>query len=57
MHPAVPEAYLNGTLAGTLSPPAEEELREHLPGLRAEEAVVLVLLQQRLSSEANERAA
>jgi len=48
---------LNGTLAGTLSSPAEEELRERLPGLRAEEAAVLVLLQQRLSQEANERAA
>jgi DNA topoisomerase-1 len=56
VHPAVPEAYLDGTLIETLRQRAEKELREQLPGLRAEEAAVLVFLQQRLTHESRTRA-
>ncbi|MBV8083203.1 MAG: DNA topoisomerase IB [Chloroflexi bacterium] len=48
VHPAILEAYLDGTLAEGLRQRAEQELQDSLDRLPAEEAAVLGLLQQRL---------
>src|SRR5207237_9735343 len=53
VHPAVIEAYLDGTLARTLRRRVEKELRHSLARLRPEEAAVLAFLQERLKREAN----
>jgi DNA topoisomerase-1 len=52
VHPAVIDAYLDGTLARTLSQRVEKELSEKLPDLPPEEAAVLAFLDQRLRAEA-----
>jgi DNA topoisomerase-1 len=52
VHPAILDAYLDGTLADTLKQRAEQELAAALPDLPAEEAAVLALLQQRLNQVA-----
>jgi DNA topoisomerase-1 len=57
VHPEIIDAYLDGSLVETLKARAESELASLLPGLRAEEAAVLALLQQRLSREAGGRPA
>jgi DNA topoisomerase I len=55
VHPAVLDAYLDGSLLRTLERRAERELRRALPDLPPEEAAVLALLQQRLRAEADAR--
>jgi DNA topoisomerase-1 len=55
VHPAVIEAYMDGSMLETLKERAEEELSESLASLRPEEAAVMGLLHQRLASEAEER--
>ena len=55
IHPAVLDAYLEGTTIETLKQNAERELRDELGGLRPEEGAVIGLLQQRLSREAEVR--
>ena len=55
VHPAVIDAYLEGTTLETLKQNAEREMRESLRDLRPEEAAVIGLLQQRLAREAVER--
>jgi DNA topoisomerase-1 len=52
VHPAVLEAYLDGSLVQTLSQRAEEEIVDSLSELPPEEAAVLAFLQQRLKREA-----
>jgi DNA topoisomerase-1 len=52
VHPAVIEAYLDGSLAQGLSRRVEEELTESLSALPPEEAAVLAFLQERLKREA-----
>jgi DNA topoisomerase I len=54
VHPEIIDAYLDGSLVETLKARAERELASSLRGLRAEEAAVLALLQQRLAREADE---
>ena len=51
VHPAIIDAYLEGTLIDTLQQRAEQELADSMPALRPEEAAVLALLQQRLARE------
>jgi len=51
VHPAVIDAYLDGTLTRTLAPRGEHELSTGLPGLQSEEAAVLAFLQQRLHTQ------
>jgi DNA topoisomerase-1 len=51
VHPAVIEAYLDGTLLQTLSQKVEKELRQSLSRLSAEEAAVLAFLQARLKRD------
>ncbi len=51
VHPAVIDAYLDGSMLETLQQRAEQELTESLDSLQPEEAAVLVLLQQRLARE------
>jgi DNA topoisomerase-1 len=51
IHPAVIDAYLEGTMLDTLRSRTEQELRHELPNLSPEEAAVMVLLQQRLARE------
>jgi DNA topoisomerase-1 len=51
VHPAVFDAYLDGSLAQTLTRRAGKELRESLQNLPPEEAAVLALLHQRLRRE------
>jgi DNA topoisomerase-1 len=53
VHPAVVDAYLDGTLAGVLAQRAEKELIENLSHLPPEEAAVIAFLQQRLQAGAN----
>ncbi|HEU0169240.1 MAG TPA: DNA topoisomerase IB, partial [Chloroflexota bacterium] len=48
VHPAILDAYLDGTLAEGLRQRAEQELEQSLDDLPPEEAAVLGLLQQRL---------
>ncbi|MDP3670779.1 MAG: DNA topoisomerase IB [Telluria sp.] len=52
VHPAVLEAYLDGTIVQALSVQTEQQLADDLHALRQEEAAVLALLQQRLNSSA-----
>jgi DNA topoisomerase-1 len=56
VHPAVIDAYLDGSLLETLEHRVERELRTALPDLPPEEAAVLAFLQQRLRSEAEAQA-
>jgi DNA topoisomerase-1 len=51
VHPAVIDAYLDRSLVATLKARTERELRDSLPGLPAEEAAVLALLQQRMERQ------
>lgn len=51
VHPAVLDAYLDGTFVQSLSRRIERELRNTLPRLSPEEAAVLAFLQQRLQKE------
>jgi len=51
IHPAVLDAYLDGSLIHTLRQRAEAELAEGLKDLEPEEAAVLAFLQQRLARE------
>lgn len=51
VHPAVLDAYLDGTMLETLRQRAEQEIADALSGLKPEEAAVLTLLQQRLARE------
>ena len=55
VHPAVFDAYLDGTMLETLRERAEEEIAEDLADLPPEEAAVLMLLRQRLAREEAER--
>ena len=52
VHPAVIDAYLDGSLAQTLEQRIESELRNALPDLPPEEAAVLAFLELRLRGEA-----
>ncbi len=52
VHPAVVDAYLDGSLVRELSRRVERELTESLGELRPEEAAVLAFLQERLKREA-----
>ena len=54
VHPEILEAYMDGSMLDTLRRRAEKEIKDSLPGLEPEEAAVLVLLQQRLTREAEE---
>ena len=54
VHPAVIDAYLDGSMLETLKQRAEEEMRRGVGSLRPEEAAVLALLQQRLGREAGD---
>ena len=49
VHPAVVDAYLDGSLLNMLKERVEQDLREDLSGLSGEEAAVLAFLQQRLA--------
>src|SRR6185437_15244130 len=51
VHPAVLDAYLDGSLIHTLRKKVEKEMVEALGELRPEEAAVLAVLQQRLKRE------
>jgi DNA topoisomerase-1 len=51
VHPAVLDAYLDGTMLEGLRALAEEKLVEDLHALQPEEAAVLAMLQQRLARE------
>ena len=55
VHPAVIEAYLDGSILETLKQRVEQEIAESLHALPAEEAAVLAFLQQRLTREAEQR--
>jgi DNA topoisomerase-1 len=55
VHPAVIDAYLDGSMLENLRRRAEDELRESVKALRPEEAAVLALLQQRLRREADDQ--
>ena len=48
VHPAVLEAYLDGSLLEGMRARARQQLQDDLPALAPEEAAVLALLQQRL---------
>jgi DNA topoisomerase-1 len=51
VHPAVLDAYLDGSMLDTLKQLAEQELAADVSKLSPEEAAVLALLQQRLARE------
>jgi DNA topoisomerase I len=51
VHPAIIEAYVDRSLVKTLKRQTEKELRGTLHRLSAEEAAVLVLLQQRMEQD------
>ena len=51
VHPAVLDAYMDGVTLRRLKARAEQHMRTALAGLRAEEAAVLTLLQQRLARD------
>ena len=51
VHPAIIDAYLDGSLARVLTDRADEELKD-LAELSGEEAAILALLRRRLASEA-----
>ena len=55
VHPAVIEAYLEGSMLDLLRHKAESELVDSLADLRPEEAAVMALLHQRLAREAEQR--
>lgn len=55
VHPAVIDAYMDRSLVETLRNRTEQELRESLPKLPAEEAAVLALLQQRMERQLGSR--
>lgn len=55
IHPAVLDAYLDGTMLRTLKRRAERALSARLGRLRPEEAAVLAFLQARLRSEVKRR--
>jgi DNA topoisomerase-1 len=55
VHPAILDAYLDGTMLQALQRRAQEELVNDIHALRPEEAAVLALLQQRLRSTAAEK--
>ncbi len=55
VHPAVIDAYLDGSLLTTLRRRVEAELKGPLEKLRPEEAAVLAFLQERLKREAKAR--
>jgi DNA topoisomerase-1 len=55
VHPAVLDAYLDGSLVHTLKQRVEGEMRKGLSRLRPEEAAVLALLQERLKREEQRR--
>jgi DNA topoisomerase-1 len=55
VHPAILDAYLDGTMLQALQRRAQEELVNDIHALRPEEAAVLALLQQRLQSTAAEK--
>ena len=52
VHPEIVGAYLDGSLVADLKQEIEQELRQELSGLEAEEVAVLVLLQRRLAKVA-----
>jgi DNA topoisomerase-1 len=52
VHPAVIDAYLDGTIVEALRERATRELVDDLHNLSPEEAAVLALLQQRLQQDA-----
>jgi DNA topoisomerase-1 len=56
VHPAVLDAYMDGTMLHALQVRAQEELANDMHALRPEEAAVLALLQQRLQAAADEPA-
>src|SRR5207248_4504670 len=56
VHPAVLDAYLDGSLVHTLKQRVEREMRGSLAELKPEEAAVLALLQERLKREGAKRA-
>jgi DNA topoisomerase-1 len=51
VHPAVLDAYLDGTMLAGLRARAEESLVEDLRDLQPEEAAVLAMLERRLAQE------
>jgi DNA topoisomerase-1 len=55
IHPAIVDAYLDGSLLEFLKGRVEEALRQELEGLSSEEAAVLAFLQQRLAREVEKR--
>jgi DNA topoisomerase I len=55
VHPAVVDAYLDGSMVETLKQRAEQEIADSLTELRPEEAAVMALLQQRLTRESARR--
>lgn len=57
VHPAIIDAYVDGSLLSTLQSRVEDELVENLPRLTPEEAAVVALLQQRLAREVEQRKA
>jgi DNA topoisomerase I len=52
VHPAVLDAYLDGTLVDTLTERVDRELKEAAADLTSEEAAVLGLIRRRLATEA-----
>jgi DNA topoisomerase-1 len=57
VHPAVIDAYADGTMLDTLRQRTEAEMTASLPDLAPEEAAVLALLRTRLGQESTERKA
>jgi DNA topoisomerase-1 len=55
VHPAVINAYLDGSLLDTLRQRVESEIADSLSALPSEEAAVLAFLQERLKHEAEAR--
>ena len=57
VHPAIIDAYMDGSMAKALKKRADSALRESLGELSGEEAAVMTLLQQRLARTAKEEGA
>jgi DNA topoisomerase-1 len=57
VHPAVLDAYLDGSMLDTLKQRAEQEMADSLAGLQPEEAAVLAFLRQRLMREMDKQTA
>jgi DNA topoisomerase I len=57
VHPAVLEAYLDGSMIDSLRQRADQEMKKSLGDLKPEEAAVLALLQNRLTREGEPRQA